>query len=165
MAKIIQVYAPGMEARVQTEEERIEAISGRPLQKKARAAIDALDFSPAAVNQLRGFEPGETTALFESQVSAPDLSNPKFRYIPSWVRRLATRMFPLFSLMTEKIMENKVQAFYHVVHELVALNYRYQKLEKDYELLQGEVAEMRRVIAEYGLQISQNPESPGRGKA
>lgn len=85
--------------------------------------IKKLNFAPTP-STMRGFDPGFTAELFENAVSPPNFSNPKYRFLRGPLRILARLIFPFLSQLFDKLSENKIQAFYNVVHELIALQYR-----------------------------------------
>ncbi len=146
--KIVEVNAPGLE------EDQVRS----SVEKRARQVRDSmsdeiqrvqdLDFSPDNKDRMSGFNPSRTTNLFEGQVSPPDFSSSKYKYLPRVFRRLASRIFPVFAVLYDKLSEKKIQAFYDVVHELMAINHRYNKLHQEFQELLKENIKLQTLMTE-----------------
>lgn len=120
-------------------------ISRRNYDTREVEKVNSLDFAPTR-NDITGFDPSKTTELFENSVATPDFNSQKYRFLPGLVRKLAYRIFPLFSLLYEKLSEHKIQAFYHVVHELIALNYRFNHLKEKFNVVLEDYLKLRELM-------------------
>lgn len=106
--------------------------------------VKNLSFTPSSPVGMKGFDPIETTDLLERSVPEPDFKNPKYRYIRGPIRWIAGRFFNVFALINDKLEENRVQAVYNIIHELIALNHKQERLQKKLEALQAENLYFRR---------------------
>lgn len=137
MEQIFEIHA----ANVDTREilDRIEArLAERGYDPQDVERVRRLSFTPVPPAREYGFDPAAVTELFERPVAAPNFSSPKFARFRGPMKWLARVLFQFFSNLHDKLNQNKIQAFYNVVHELIAVNYRYERLLERLEHLQRE---------------------------
>ena len=109
--------------------------------------VQELSFAPVSPAGDGGFDPALTAELFERPVAIPDFRSRKYRFIRGPLRSLAGGLFRLLVQVDEKLSENKVLSFYHVVHELISLSHRFEKLQAQFSLLQEERLREKAVAA------------------
>jgi len=129
--KPFEIQAPGLDAEelLQRIEDNLSARGHDPDEAERVANLSFTPVSPG----VGGFDPALTTELFERPIAEPKFTSKKFRYLKGPLRFAARRVFRLLSQIFMKLSENKIQAFYNVVHELIALNHRYAKLQERFE--------------------------------
>ena len=109
--------------------------------------VEELSFAPASPAGDGGFDPALTAELFERPVSVPDFRSRKYTFIRGPLRAIAGSLFRLLVQVDEKLSENKVQSFYHVVHELIGLSHRFESLQARFGRLQEEVLRLKETAA------------------
>ncbi|MCR9142347.1 MAG: hypothetical protein NXI24_08845 [bacterium] len=142
MDQIFEIHAANVDTR-----EILDSIEVR-LAERGYDPIDVervrrLSFTPVPPAREYGFDPAAVTELFERPVSAPDFNSPKFARFRGPLKWLARVLFRFFSNLHDKLNQNKIQAFYNVVHELIAISYRHDRLVDRVEQLQRENQSLR----------------------
>ncbi len=142
MERIFEIHADQVDTREILDgiEERL---AGRGYQPEDVERVRQLSFTPVPPAREHGFDPAAVTELFERPVSAPDFNSPKFARFRGPLKWLARVLFGFFSNLHDKLNQNKIQAFYNVVHELIAVNYRHERLLERLEHLQSENRRLR----------------------
>ena len=142
MKEIFEINAAGIDTeRLKREIE--EQVNARGYDPAEVERIRNLSFTPVSPAGGRGFDPAITSELFELPVATPDFQSRKFRYLKGPLKWLAGRLFRALVQINDKLSENKIQAFYNVVHELIAINYRYDKLQSRFETVLEENLKLR----------------------
>ena len=137
MEQIFEIHATDVDTR-----EVLERIEARVAQRGDDPAevewVRQLSFTPVPPAREYGFDPAGVTELFERPVAAPDFNSPKFARFRGPLKWVARVLFRFFSNLHDKLNQNKIHAFYNVVHELIAVNYRHERLLERFEHLQRE---------------------------
>ena len=143
MKNIFEIHAPGIDTSqvIASVEKRLEERGYDPDETKR---IEELSFAPVSPAAEHGFDPAVTTELFERPVSAPDFKSLKYRRFPAPFRKGARWLFQFLSSVNEKLSQNRVQAFYNVVHEIISVNHRLKRLQRRFEALAADNLELRR---------------------
>lgn len=142
MKRIFEIHAPGYDAQALSEDIERD-LQSAPFDADDVRRVEQLNFAPVTPAGERGFDPALTAELFEQRVVTPDFRSRKFRFIRGPLRALASALFRFLVQLNEKLSENKVQAFYHVVHELIALSHRYERLQARFGEVQEELYRLR----------------------
>jgi len=95
--------------------------------------IKKMQFQPESPEGYRKFDPANTAFLFEKGISTPKFTNPKLWFIKGPIKFLFTRFIEFYSLVDKKLSENRIKAFFSVLHELIRLSKRIQNLESKLE--------------------------------
>ncbi|MEQ9366577.1 MAG: hypothetical protein RIF32_20220 [Leptospirales bacterium] len=137
MDQIFEIHAADVDARdiLDGIEARLAERGYDPLEVER---VRRLSFTPVPPAREYGFDPAAVTELFERPVSPPDFNSPKFARFRGPMKWLARILFRFFSNLHDKLNQNKIQAFYNVVHELIAVSYRHERLLERVEHLQRE---------------------------
>ncbi len=139
---IFEIHAAGLDANaVQADIE--QELRAQALDPALVRRVEELSFTPVAPTTDGGFDPALTAELFEHPVALPDFRSRKYRFVRGPLRALANALFRLLVQVDEKLSENKVQSFHHVVHELIRLSHRFESLLSRYALLEEEVLALR----------------------
>ena len=146
-----------MDALARQVEERVRSRNYDPDELER---INNLSFTPVSPSDPRGFDPALTSELFERPVAIPDFTSRKFRYLRGPLKRLARRIFKLLAQVNDKLAENKIQAFYNLVHELIAMNYRHNKLQNRFDLVLRENLRLRERLERALESVSSASEAP-----
>ncbi len=91
--------------------------------------IAKMQFQPESPEGYRKFDPAGTAFLFEKGISTPKFTNPKLWFIKGPFRFIFTRIIDFYSLVDKKLSENRIKAFFSVLHELIRLTKRIQNIE------------------------------------
>ena len=85
--------------------------------------------------KYREFDPSFIAYQFETGISTPKFTNPKFWFIKGPFRKVITFFIEIYSAIEKRLSTNRVKAFYSVVYELIIQRSRIEKLEKEIERL------------------------------
>ncbi len=142
MKQLFEIHVPGIDPeKLALElEKNFQSRSYDPIEVER---VKNLSFTPVSPSGLTGFDPALTSDLYESPVLPPDFSSNKYRYLIGPLKIVARRLFNFFSHLFDKLSENKIQAFYNVVHELIALNYRHKILTEKFDIVLSEYLNLR----------------------
>ncbi len=114
-------------------QEIIEEIESKiPLPPPSQAEwerITKMQFQPESPQGFRKFDPAGTAFLFEKGISPPKFTNPKVWFIKGPIKFIFTRIIEFYSLVDKKLSENRIKAFFSVLHELIRLTKRIQNIE------------------------------------
>ncbi len=124
----------------------VDAESSRRFGADEAARVASLSFTPSP-SRGGAFDPVDTGELFERPVDSPDFQSAKYRFVKGPLRWVARFLFKWASALFDKLSENKVQAFYHVVHETIALNHRLGRLSEEIQSLVEENLRLRAALA------------------
>ncbi len=91
--------------------------------------IAKMEFQPESPEGYRKFDPAGTAFLFEKGISTPKFTNPKLWFIRGPIKFIFTRIIEFYSLVDKKLSENRIKAFFSVLHELIRLSKRIQNIE------------------------------------
>ncbi|BDA80477.1 hypothetical protein LPTSP3_g34070 [Leptospira kobayashii] len=95
--------------------------------------ISQMQFQPESPEGYRKFDPAGTAHLFEKGIAPPKFTNPKLWFVKGPIKFLFTRFIEFYGLVDKKLSENRIKAFFSVLHELIRLAKRMQNLEKRFE--------------------------------
>lgn len=95
--------------------------------------LTKLSYKPESPAGFRKFDPAGTAHLFEKGISAPKFTNPKFWFVKGPIKYIISRIISVYSLVDKKLSENRIRAFFSVLHELVRLGKRMNQLEKRFD--------------------------------
>ncbi|EOQ96305.1 hypothetical protein LEP1GSC195_3526 [Leptospira wolbachii serovar Codice str. CDC] len=95
--------------------------------------LTKLSYKPESPQGFRKFDPAGTAHLFEKGISGPKFSNPKFWFIKGPIKYILTRLISVYGLIDKKLSENRIRAFFSVLHELVRLGKRIEQIENRFD--------------------------------
>lgn len=126
--KLFNIHAPGIDTRELLDRIETEVSNGNLSTVDARRVLD-LNLAPDSPANELAFDAALTSELFERPMPAPDLKSTKYRWVQGPLRVLAEIIYKRMSQLFDRLSRNKTQAFYNVVHELIALRHRQELLE------------------------------------
>ncbi len=137
MKALFQINAPGVDAgeTVARVERRLENLA---LEAGEIRRLESLNFAPTPSARELGFHPGAALELFERPAPAPDFSSRKYRLLRGPLRWLARRFYSGLIRLTERLSQNKNQAFHMAMQELIVLNLRVTRLREELNALAEE---------------------------
>lgn len=115
--------------------------------------VRSLSYRPDMFQGGSAFDPAETSELFERPVRVPDFKNRKFRFLPGPIRKVIGSLFRLFLKLDTKLSENRTEAFYNVIHALIALDHKYRDLRLQMMSLASENQKLRNLISRHDHHI------------
>ncbi|XDD46282.1 hypothetical protein AB3N60_16485 [Leptospira sp. WS39.C2] len=95
--------------------------------------LTKISYKPESPLGFRKFDPAGTAHLFEKGISSPKFSNPKFWFIRGPIKFIIHRLISLYSQIDKKLSENRIRAFFSVLHELVRLGKRLEQIERRFD--------------------------------
>jgi hypothetical protein len=104
-----------------------------PNQNTHWSELTKISYKPESPLGFRKFDPAGTAHLFEKGISSPKFSNPKFWYIRGPVKYIINRLISVYGQIDKKLSENRIRAFFSVLHELVRLGKRLEQMEKRFD--------------------------------
>jgi hypothetical protein len=119
------------------------SLSQRSIDKKEIERISKLKLSADSPAGHREFDPSFTAHLFEKGISPPKFSNPRYWFIRGPLKWIIVKFTELYSLVDKKLSENRIKAFYSLLHELILIKAKNQKLEHKFNELYKHVIELR----------------------
>lgn len=133
----------GSDINVKEIMEEIESrIKLRKIDLEELERISKLKIQPSS-GGARSFDPAFTANLFQKGVSTPSFSNPAYWFVRGPIKWFITKFVFLYSLFDKKISDNRIRAFYNVVHELIELRAKCNRLEKKLEEVTKDYIELR----------------------
>ena len=131
-----QIYDP--ELNVQDIMKEIESkLKSRNIAKEDVERISKLRLSPFSNSHSREFDASLSANLFEKGISTPKFTNPKLWFLRGPLKWLITQFINFYALVDKKLSENRVRAFFQVLHEIVILKKKQdllgRKLEEFYQ--------------------------------
>ena len=105
-------------------------VSLRNISKEELSRIQNLDLTSDVSSFNRQFDPAYIANQFEEGISIPKFTNPKYSFIKGPLKTLITKLIQFYSLLDKKLSENRIRAFYLVLHELIRSRKKIQRLEK-----------------------------------
>jgi hypothetical protein len=118
-------------------------LKDRNISKEDVERISKIRFSPFEGAKHREFDPSHTANLFEKGISTPKFTNPKLWFLRGPLRWLLTKVVDFYSLLDKKLSENRVRAFFQVLHEIVMLRKKQEMLSQKMEEFYREYSETR----------------------
>lgn len=119
------------------------SLKQRSVDKKEIERITNLKLSADSPAGHREFDPSFTANLFEKGIAPPKFTNPRFWFIHGPLKWAIIKFTEIYSLVDKKLSENRIKAFYSVLHELILLKSRHRKLELKVEELYKQIVEIR----------------------
>ncbi|PJZ84449.1 LIC_10202 family protein [Leptospira harrisiae] len=95
--------------------------------------LTKISYKPESPQGFRKFDPAGTAHLFEKGISSPKFSNPKFWFIKGPIKYIVNRLISVYGLIDKKLSENRIRAFFSVLHELVRLSKRIEQIENRFD--------------------------------
>ncbi|TGM72306.1 hypothetical protein EHR01_13635 [Leptospira mtsangambouensis] len=95
--------------------------------------LTKISYKPESPQGFRKFDPAGTAHLFEKGISSPKFSNPKFWFIKGPIKYIVIRLISVYGLIDKKLSENRIRAFFSVLHELVRLGRRIEQIENRFD--------------------------------
>jgi hypothetical protein len=131
-----QIHDP--EINVEEIMEDIESkLKSRDISKEDVERISKLRLSPFSKNSVREFDASLSANLFEKGISPPKFTNPKLWFFKGPLRWMLSKFVDFYALVDKKLSENRVRAFFQLLHEVVILKKRQdllgQKLDEFYQ--------------------------------
>lgn len=161
MNSFFEIHAPGIDSEDLLKRVE-ESARSRGYDPAEIERIRDLSFTPVSPGSGRGFDPILTSELLERPVTRPDFTSRKFRLLRlPLINRVASRVFELLVQIHTKLDENRVQAFYNVIHELIAINYRYDRLHRRFDDVLTENLQLRGRLEEMLVRVGEDwPDQP-----
>jgi len=128
-----EIHASGVDSQ-QVEKELERSLRRRRHSRQEIEFIKNLSFQPAPAENLKAFDAALTTELYDRPSSLPVFSRIR---LPGILRPMARRLYALLRTLYVRLGEYKQQAFYNVVHELLAIDYRLKNQARQLEALAG----------------------------
>jgi hypothetical protein len=139
---LFEINAPGVDVGETTArvERRLLDMGLEPAEVRR---LESLNFAPTPSAGELGFHPGAALELFERPASTPDFSSRKYRWLRGPLGWLARRLYAGLIRLTERLSQNKNQAFHLAMQELIALNLRVTRLREELNALVRENLSLR----------------------
>jgi hypothetical protein len=135
-----QIYDP--EINVSDIMKDIESkLKSRNISKEDVERISKLRLSPFSKSSSREFDASLSANLFEKGISAPKFTNPKLWFLRGPLKWMITQFINFYALVDKKLSENRVRAFFQVLHEIVLLKKKQDLLGRKLEEFYQEYAE------------------------
>jgi hypothetical protein len=115
----------------------------RSIDKSEIDRITRLQLTSDSPAGHREFDPSLTANLFEKGISPPKFSNPRYWFIKGPLKWIIIKVTEFYSLVDKKLSENRIKAFYSVLHELILLKAKHQRLESKLAELYKHVVELK----------------------
>ena len=115
----------------------------RSIDKSEIDRIAKLKLSSDSPAGHREFDPSLTANLFEKGIAPPKFSNPRYWFIRGPLKWIIIKFTEFYSLVDKKLSENRIKAFYSVLHELILMKAKHQRLELKLAELYKHVVELR----------------------
>lgn len=129
-------------------------LSERNVSKEDVERVSKIRFSPYAGEGYRSFDPSYTANLFEKGISIPKFTNPKLWFLKGPLKYLLHKFVSLYSLMDKKLSENRLRAFFQVLHEMVLIRKKQEILSQKLSEFYREYAETKYLVGQGKSQIS-----------
>ncbi len=131
-----QIHDP--EINVEEIMEEIESkLKTRDITKEDVERISKIRLSPFSKNSTREFDASLSANLFEKGISPPKFTNPKLWFLKGPLRWMISKFVDFYALVDKKLSENRVRAFFQLLHEVVIIKKRQdllgQKLDEFYQ--------------------------------
>lgn len=94
-------------------------------------------FTPISPEGFRAFDPLAAANAFEKGISPPKFTNPKLWFIRGPIKWVFVSLVNLYSFIDKKLSENRIRAFFSVLHELIRLNRKLKQIESQLTFLQS----------------------------
>ncbi|TGL74959.1 LIC_10202 family protein [Leptospira jelokensis] len=104
-----------------------------PNKQREWSDLTKISYKPESPLGFRKFDPAGTAHLFEKGIASPKFSNPKFWYIRGPLKYIINRLVSLYGQIDKKLSENRIRAFFSVLHELVRLGKRMEQMERRFD--------------------------------
>ncbi len=124
-------------------EEIESSLNERSIDKSEIERIVKLKLSSDSPAGHREFDPSLTANLFEKGIAPPKFSNPRYWFIKGPLKWSIIKFTEFYSLVDKKLSENRIKAFYSVLHELILLKAKHRRLELKVAELYAQVVELR----------------------
>lgn len=98
---------------------------------RPESGLEQVDFSPASPGSLRQFDPLAIAYSFEKGISPPKFTNPRLWMIKGPIKWILIWIVNLYSLIDKKLSENRIKAFFSVLHELGRIRSEIRLLQKE----------------------------------
>ena len=119
------------------------SLQKRHIDKNEIERITKLKLSADSPAGHREFDPSLTANLFEKGIAPPKFTNPRLWFIRGPLKWAIVKFTDLYSLVDKKLSENRIKAFYSVLHELILLKTKNQRLENKFNELYKHVVELK----------------------
>lgn len=141
-----QIYDP--QINVEELMEKLESkFQERNVSKEDLERISRIRFSPYSRQNYREFDPSLSANLFEKGISVPKFTNPRLWFLRGPLRWFVQKIIEFYALVDKKLSENRVRAFFQVLHELVLLKKKQDILAMKMEEFYQEYAENKFMAA------------------
>lgn len=104
-----------------------------PVSKEELERVASLRFHPETPEGFRDFDASEIAHLFEKGITSPKFTNPKLWFVRGPLKWIITRFVEFYAFIDKKLSENRIRSFYSVLHELILLRTKYNRLEKQFQ--------------------------------
>jgi len=167
----IQIHDP--ELNVEEIMQKIESrLKSRNISKEDIERISTIQFSPFQNLTERNFDPSYAANLFEKGISVPQFTNPKLWFLKGPLRWFLLKIVEFYSVMDKKFSENRVRAFFQVLHEIVLLRKQHNLLSNKLEEFYKEYIQMKFELSQkihpvysyYPLSLQMNFDSTPRSE-
>jgi hypothetical protein len=115
----------------------------RSINKTDIERIAKLKLSSDSPAGHREFDPSLTANLFEKGIAPPKFTNPRYWFIKGPLKWMIVKFTEFYSLVDKKLSENRIKAFYSVLHELILLKANHRRLEQKISDLYKHVVDIR----------------------
>jgi hypothetical protein len=144
--------------------EIMEEIESRLRKKNVSAdeitRLSHLDSTPISPAGNREFDPANTAYLFDKGISAPKFTNPSLWFVRGPLKWIFKKIVEIYSLLDKKLSENRIKAFYSVVHELILQKAKTKELEKKFEELYSDYSALKAELGKNRFEFILENEKP-----
>ena len=123
-------------------EEIESSLKRMAVDKEEIERISRLRFSPGSPSGYREFDSLGTANLFENGVSIPKFTNPSLWFVKGPLQWIITKIISFYAVIEKKLSENRIRAFYNVIHELVLLKNKVNRLQEKLDIFYSDFSEM-----------------------
>jgi len=101
-----------------------------------------LKFNPPGPSGFREFDPIGTANLFEKGISTPKFTNPSLWFFKGPLKWLIKKLVAIYSVIDRKVSENRISAFFNLIHEVVLLKNKINQQKEKLDLFYSDFSEM-----------------------
>ncbi len=96
-------------------------------------------FTPLSPEGFRSFDPLGAAHSFEKGINPPKFTSPKLWFIRGPIKWIFVSLVNLYSFVDKKLSENRIKAFFSVLHELIRINRKLKSIEIQMDLISKQI--------------------------
>lgn len=106
-----------------------KSLASTSLDLESLSKFQNLSFTPLSPEGFRSFDPLGAAHAFEKGINPPKFTSPKLWFIRGPIKWIFVSLVNLYSFVDKKLSENRIKAFFSVLHELIRINRKLKNLE------------------------------------